>query len=68
MQSMLDICSIEIAKLHLKCNIKKSLTLRICTRYNVDCAPLILDGNVLSFVAMVRYLGSLSLLRVAGHF
>lgn len=57
MQSMLDICSVEIAKLHLKFNSKKSVALRIGPRYNYDCAPLILDGSVLSFVAVVRYLG-----------
>ena len=34
MQSMLDICSVEIAKLHLKFNSKKSVTLRIVARYN----------------------------------
>ena len=57
MQSMLDICSSEIAKLHLKFNSKKSVTLHIGVRYNFDCAPLILDGIVLSFVAVLRYLG-----------
>ena len=57
MQSMLDNCSIEIAKLHLKFKSKKSVTFRIGARYNFDCAPLILDGSVLSVVAVVRYLG-----------
>ena len=57
MQSMLDICSREIAGLHLKFNSKKSVTFRIGARYNFDCAPRILDGSVLSVVAVVRYLG-----------
>ena len=35
----------------------KSVALRIGARFNFDCAPLMLDGSVLSFVAMVRYLG-----------
>ena len=55
LQSMLDICSIEIAKLHLKFNSKKSVTFRIGARYNFDCAPqppLILDGSVLAVVGI----------------
>jgi len=44
MQSMLDICSIEIAKLRLHFNSKKSVTLRIGPRHNSDCASFYLDG------------------------
>ena len=53
MQSMLDICSIEIAILQKSVPV----TFYIGARYNFDCAPLILDGSVLSVVAVVRYLG-----------
>jgi len=35
---MLDICSIEIAKLHLRLNSKKYVTHSIGTRYNSECA------------------------------
>jgi Reverse transcriptase (RNA-dependent DNA polymerase) len=57
MQSMLDICSSEIAELHLNFTCKKSVTLLIGPRYNFDCAPFYLDGNVLQSVTRVRYLG-----------
>jgi len=57
MQSMLHICSNEIAKLRLTFNSKKSVTLRIGPRFNSDCASLYLDGNVLQSVTKVRYLG-----------
>jgi Reverse transcriptase (RNA-dependent DNA polymerase) len=56
-QSMLDVCSIEISKLHLNFNSKGSVILRIGTWFNSNCAPLSLDGNVLQSVTNVRYLG-----------
>jgi len=60
MQSMPDICSIEIAKLHLHFNSKKCVTLRIGTRYNLECASLYYDNNMLQCVMVVRY-GSLNI-------
>jgi len=59
MQFMLDICSAEIDKLHLKFNVKKSVALRIGDRFNFDCAPLTLDGHDLLYVQSVKYLGIL---------
>ena len=67
MQLMLDICSSEIAKLHLKFNTKKSVALRMGPRFNYECAPLVLDGLNLSFVAWLDILVSLSSLKVAGN-
>jgi hypothetical protein len=53
MQSLLDIYSVEIAKLLLKFNSKKYVTLRIGDRHNYDRISLTLDVSVVSIVDVV---------------
>ena len=57
MQNMLDICTYNITILDLKFNVKKSLFLRIGSRYKVICAPLILDNQILAVSSECKYLG-----------
>jgi len=64
---MLDICSIEIAKLRLNFNSKKSVTLRIGPRYNSDCISFYLDGNVLTVRSRLLYVLALGITLTVLH-
>ena len=57
MQSMLNTCSKISEQLDLKFNVKKSAVLRIGRRYDLKCNSLLLDGQVVSFVDEIKYLG-----------
>ena len=57
MQKMLNICTVIAEKNDMSFNTKKSVAIRIGSRYKMPCAALSLDGNDLCYVAQVKYLG-----------
>ena len=57
MQNMLDICTKTAKLLDLKFNVKKSMALRIGSRFNKVCQNLILDGQELIYSSEIKYLG-----------
>ena len=58
LQIMLDVCCTVMYSLDLKFNVKKSVLLRIGSRFNSLCTPLKLDGQVLTSVTECKYLGA----------
>ena len=57
MQSVINVCSDEIAHLDLRFNVAKSSVMRIGKRYKQQCASLIVCNVSLQFVAEIKYLG-----------
>jgi len=57
MRVMLDICDQFAIDFDIKFNSKKSVAMRVGTRFNVKCAPLILSGCELQFAQSIKYLG-----------
>jgi len=57
MQRMLDICSEESACWDFVFNSRKSVILRIGSRFERSCAPLSLCGAPLTYAGKVKYLG-----------
>ena len=57
MQRMLDICSEESACWDFVFNSRKSVVLRIGSRFERSCAPLSLCGAPLAYADKVKYLG-----------
>ena len=57
MRVMLQVCDIFAEEYDVKFNTVKSVAMRIGPRFNVTCAPLMLDGMYLKYVKSVKYLG-----------
>src|SRR5258708_6734013 len=57
LQTMLDICVTELSWLDMRLNVTKSACLRIGPRFKADAAPLLVGGQVLPWVAEIKYLG-----------
>jgi len=57
MESMLEFCTAVSKSIDLKFNVKKSSVIRIDKRCNIKCSTLLLDGNVVSYVDEIKYLG-----------
>jgi len=57
MRAMLQVCDIFAVEYDVKFNTAKSVAMRIGPRFNVTCAPLMLDGMFLKYVDTVKYLG-----------
>jgi len=57
MESMLEFCTAVSKFIDLKFNVKKSSVIRIDKRCNIKCSTLLLDGNVVSYVDEIKYLG-----------
>ena len=57
MESMLQFCTAVSKSIDLKFNVKKSSVIRIDKRCNIRCSTLLLDGNVVSYVDEIKYLG-----------
>ena len=53
---MLQVCDIFAVEYDVKFNTVKSVAMRIGPRFNVTCAPLMLDGMYLKYVESVKYL------------
>ena len=56
MRVMLDICNKFAIEFDIKFKSKKSVPTLVNTRFNVECAPLILTGCELQFVQSIKYL------------
>lgn len=57
MRAMLQVCDIFAIEYDVKFNTVKSVAMRIGPRFNVTCAPLMLDGRFLKYVETIKYLG-----------
>jgi len=57
MRVMLQVCDIFAVEYDVTFNTVKSVAMRIGPRFNVTCAPLMLDGMYLKYVKTVKYLG-----------
>ena len=58
MRAMLQVCDIFAIEYDGKFNTVKSVAMRIGPRFNVTCAPLMLDGMFLKYVETVKYIGA----------
>lgn len=57
MQKMLMVCDLFAKEFDIVFNTKKSCVMRIGPRFNVQCAPLVLSGNVIPVTIKMKYLG-----------
>ena len=57
LQLMINLCFSELNKIDMIVNIKKTMCMRIGSRFNVHCASPILGGIRLTWVSQIRYLG-----------
>ena len=57
LQSMLNVCKLELDLLDLKLNASKSVCLRFGKAYKRKCTNLTLQGEIIPWVSEARYLG-----------
>lgn len=57
LQTCIDVLRDGLAALALSLNTKKSMVCRVGPRYSASCAPITVDGNSISYVDKMRYLG-----------
>ncbi len=57
LQKMIDFCSLELGRIKLYINSKKSVCLRIGKRFAFNCAELYVNEIVLNFTNKIKYLG-----------
>lgn len=57
MQKMVDICLIELDRVDMNINIKKSVSLRIGKRHNVVASDILIGNTPISWKSEIKYLG-----------
>ena len=57
LQKMINICLDEAVVIDMKFNPRKSAIMRVGSRYNTECEPILIDCNPIEFVNRAKYLG-----------
>jgi len=56
LQSLLDICDLELSFLNMSVNARKSVCIRFGRNYSRVCDNMVVAGNVVNWVTSSRYL------------